>query len=114
MGSAVRDGSALHLRLRSCLLPKLKLRCPRLRRSTCGDVDDSLGEGLRCFLWQVMSDAARDVSMLIPPGEHLRVRGRIWVRRTVGVAFHCDGRHGYDRALGKSLFKLSVFRFAFS
>ena len=86
--------------------------CPRLRRSTRGNVHDSLGEGLRRLLRQVVSDAARDVPVLVSPGEFLGVRRGVRVRRTVGVAFHRNGRDADDRALGKPLFEVGVLRLA--
>src|ERR1700722_14456551 len=86
--------------------------CPRLRRSTRGDVHDSLGEGLWRLLRHVVPDASGDGPVLVWPGEFLRVRRGLWVRRTVGVAFHRNRRDADDRALGEPLFEVVVFRLA--
>src|SRR5262245_47083845 len=85
-----------------------------LGRSACRDVHDSLGEGLRRFLREIVADAPGDVPMLVWSGKHLRVRSRVRVRRAVGVAFHRDGRHRDDRTLGKLLLELGVFFLALS
>src|SRR5262245_27346483 len=52
--------------------------------------------------------------MLVSSGEHLRVRGRIWMVPTVGVALPPDAPHSDDRALCKSFFEVGIFRLAFS
>jgi hypothetical protein len=95
------------------MLPRVCER-PRLRRSTYGNVHDSLGKGLRRFLWEVVPDASRDLPVLVFPREFLCVRRGIRVRRTVGVAFHRNGRDGDDRALREPVFQIIVFRLALS
>jgi hypothetical protein len=69
-------------------------------RSKPVDVDDGLREGLRGLLRQVVADAALDQPVFIAPGELLRVGTGVRVRRTVGIAFHGDGRHTDGRGQG--------------
>src|SRR3954451_11427418 len=54
-------------------------------------VDDGLGKGLRCFLRQVVADAAGNQAIVVAARELLGVGAWIGMRRAVGVAFHRDG-----------------------
>src|SRR4029077_8543294 len=97
----------------SCTLPHVDERiCARLRRSSCGSVDERLREGLRRLLRQVVPDASGDVPVLVWPGKFVRVRLRVRMGRTVGVAFHRNGRGADAGVLGQPLFEVSVFRLA--
>ena len=58
--------------------------------------------------------ASGDGAVLVFPREFLCVRRGVRVRRTVGVAFHRNGRDGDDRALRESFFQVVVFRLALS
>lgn len=64
-------------------------------------------------LGEIVPNSSGNGSVLIFGQEHFCVTRRIWVRCAVGVAFHGDGRHGDDEALGELLFQIVVFRFAF-
>ena len=76
-----------------------------------GDIDDGLGEGLGCFLRQVVPDAARNDTMLVAAREFRRVDAGVRVRRAIGVAFERDGGHGNHRSGGESLFQIVILRF---
>src|SRR4029453_5565610 len=54
------------------------------------DVDDGLRECLRSFLRQVVSDAARDVPVLVSAREFLGVGAGLRVWGAIGVTFHRD------------------------
>ena len=77
------------------------------------DVNDSLGKCLRRFLRQVMPDAAVKIPVRILAREFLGVSARIRMWSPIGVPFESDGRHGYKRAFGKSLFQFVIFLLAF-
>src|SRR5262245_53429436 len=77
--------------------------CPRLRPSACGDVHNSLGEGLRRFLRQVVSYAARNGPMLVLARKLLGVRTRIRAWCAIGIALKSDGGHRDDREFGEPL-----------
>jgi hypothetical protein len=78
------------------------------------DVDHRLHEGLRGFLWQVMTDATGEDPVRILSGELLRTSTGVRMRRTVGIAFEGDRRHGDDRTSGQLPLDLSVPGLAFS
>ena len=89
-----------------------------VRRSLCrsrfGDVDDSLSEGLRCFLRQVVPNATLDEPVLVPAREFVRVRAGFQVRCAIGITFERNSRDGDDGALRERLFKLGIFRLTLS
>src|SRR4029077_8202674 len=76
------------------------------------DVDDRLGECLRRFLWQVVSDAALDQPVLILAGEFLRIRRGLRMGCAVRIAFEGDRGDSDDRKRGKPRFELVVFPLA--
>src|SRR5262249_26728875 len=78
------------------------------------DVDDSLGKGVRCFLRQIVPDAALDRSVSVFAGEFLGIGARVRVRRAVGVTLKGNGGYGDDRACGKALLQIVKLRLAFS
>ena len=78
------------------------------------DVDDSVGKGVRGFLRQIVPDATLDKPVRIFGREFLGISTRIRVRRTVGIAFECNGGHADDRSFGKLLFQIVVFRLPLS
>ena len=84
------------------------------RRSETVDVDDRLGESLRGFLRQVVTDAAADDPVRILARKLLAVGVGVRVWRTIGITFKRDGGYGDDRAFGKPTFQVIVFCFAFS
>src|ERR1700679_658471 len=55
------------------------------------DVNHGLREGLRSFLWQIVTDAACEEAVIVFAGEPFSIRRRGRMRGTVGVAFHGDG-----------------------
>src|SRR6266566_1273902 len=78
------------------------------------DIDDSLGEGLRCFLRQIVPDTARDDPMLIFAREFAGIDTGVRVWCPISIAFQRHGGHGDGRSLGESLFQLVIFRLAIS
>ena len=83
-------------------------------RSKTIDVDDSLGEGARGFLRQIVPHATLDDPVGILAREFLRIGSRIGVWCAVGIAFQGDGRHGDDRTFGQRLFQIVILRFTLS
>ena len=72
------------------------------------------GKGLRRFLRQIVPDAARDQPVRIFAREFLGIGTRVRMRRAIGIAFEGDGGHRDDRAFGKPLVQIVIFRLAFS
>ena len=66
------------------------------------NVEDGLGEGLGCFLGQVMPDPAGDDPVGVVYRELLRVGARLRIRLAVGVALEGDRRHGNRGARRRS------------
>src|ERR1700681_3232796 len=83
-------------------------------RSITVNVDYSLGEGLRGFLRQIVTDAALDDPVRVVAREFLGIGTGVRMWCTIGITFKGNGRHGDDRAFGKPLFKIVIFRLAFS
>src|SRR6476661_5909422 len=63
------------------------------------DVDDGLGERLRRLLRKVVTDATRDVSVLVLAREFPSVGAGLGMGGAVGVALHGDRGHPDDRGL---------------
>jgi hypothetical protein len=89
----------------------------RVRRVTsirlkARDIDNGIGKCLRRFLWQIMSDAAANVPMVILAGKLLRVGCRLGMRSAVGVALHGDGRNSNGRRRRQTRLEFVVLRFA--
>src|SRR6266567_1604461 len=85
-----------------------------LSRSPGVDFHDSVGEGLRCFLWQVMPDTARDGPVRICAGEFVGIRTGVRVWCAIGIALE---RHGWDRdhwTRGKLVLQIVILRVAVS
>src|SRR4051812_2309796 len=80
--------------------------------SQLADIEHCLGEGLRRFLRQVVSDAARDQPMLVSARELLGVDAGVRVRGAVRIAFHRDRRNRDRWKGGERLFKVVEFPFA--
>src|SRR5262245_17361527 len=78
------------------------------------DLDDGLGEGLGCFLRQVVPDTAPDSLVRIFARELLGIGAAVRVWCTVGITFKGNGGHGDDRTFGKPPLELVVLRLAFS
>src|SRR3979490_2157270 len=83
-------------------------------RSAFGDFDDCFGKSLRGFLGQIVPDAALDEPVRIFAREFLGIGTGIRVWCTIGIAFKGNGGPGNDRAFGKPLFQIVIFRLAFS
>jgi hypothetical protein len=79
-------------------------------RSGLGHIGDSLGEGLRRFLRQVVSDPAGQRPVLVGAGEFLSVCCGFGMRRAVGVAFQGDGRNADHRCVRQPLLEIVVPR----
>src|SRR5271166_6328219 len=73
-----------------------------------GDIEDSLGEGLRRFLRQVVPDATRDEPVHVFACELVRIGAGFRMWRAVGIAFQSNRGHFYDRAFGKPLLEIIV------
>src|SRR5215469_16554850 len=86
----------------------------RKTRSSTGDVDDRVSEGLRGFLRKVVADTAFDEPVLVFAGEILGVSAGVRVRRPVGITFKGDCRHVDERGCGQSLLQAVEFRLALS
>src|SRR5215207_4048393 len=78
------------------------------------DFDDSFGKGLRGFLRQIVPNTARDDPVPIFAREFLGIGPGVRVGCTIGIAFEGNGGHTNERAFGKPLFQIVIFRFAFS
>jgi hypothetical protein len=78
------------------------------------DFDDSLSKSLRSFLRQIVPDAALDDPVRIFAREFPGIGTGIRVRRTIRITFKGNGGHGDDRACGKPLFQIVIFRLAFN
>ena len=61
-----------------------------------------------------MTDAAFDEPVRIFAREFLGIRTGVRVRRTIGITFKRNSRHGDDRKCGKPLFQIIVLRLTFS
>lgn len=72
-----------------------------------------MGKGLWGFLRRVVPDTTGEEPVLIFARELLCIRRRVWMWRTIGIAFNGDGRHGDDRTLRKPLFQIVILRLAF-
>jgi hypothetical protein len=72
------------------------------------DINDRLRKLMRSFLRQIVPDAAGDVSVGIPAGELLPIKGWLRMRRTVGVTLKSDRGYRDDRALAQSIFKIVI------
>src|SRR5271166_5225329 len=77
--------------------------------SEFGDVDDSLCKGLRCFLRQVVPDAARDESVHVLAGEFGGIGAGLRMRRAVRVAFQRNRWHCDDWGFGKPRLEIVIF-----
>ena len=77
------------------------------------DVDDGLGKLLRRFLREIVADAAFDDPVRIDAREFLGVGAGIRMWCAIGITLKGNGGHGDDRAFGKPLFQIVVFRLAF-
>src|SRR5436190_14432186 len=78
------------------------------------DIDDSLGEGLRCFLRQIVPDTARDDPMLIFAREFPGVGTGVRVWCPISIAFQRNRGHADGRSCSEPLFQLIIFRLAIS
>src|SRR6185295_3716255 len=58
------------------------------------------------------SDASVDRPVRILAGEFLRIRTGIRMRRAIGIAFHGNCRHGYDRTCSELLLQIVISRLA--
>ena len=96
----------------ACSKPPAQTRL--IATSTFGNVDDSFGEGLWGFLRQIVPDPALDEPVLILAREFLGVRAGLRMWCAVGITFQRNGGHGDDRARGKPLFQIVIFRLALS
>src|ERR1700686_2712017 len=76
------------------------------------DIDHRLRECLRCFLRQIVSDAALDQAVLILTREFFRVRRGLRMWRAVRVTFEGDRRDADGRKLRKASFEVVVFPLA--
>src|SRR5271168_1374729 len=85
-----------------------------MRLSITVNVDDSLGEGLRSFLRQIVPDATLYDPVRVFAREFTGIGTAVRVRCTVGITFKGDGRHGDDRACGKPFFEVVIFWLAFN
>jgi hypothetical protein len=65
-------------------------------------------------LSQIVPAAALDDPVRIFAREFLRVRARFRMRRSISITFEGNCGYGDDRTCGKPLFKIIVFRLAFS
>src|SRR4051794_15920783 len=77
-------------------------------QSESSGLDNRIDKGLGRFLRQIMASALDEVVRILArkfPG----IGTGIQVRRTVGIAFKRNGRHGDDRACGEPLFQLIIF-----
>ena len=79
-----------------------------MQTSKAIDFNDSIGKGLRRFLWQIVPDTAGDEPMRILARELLGVGSGVWVWRAIGVAFESDCRDRNDGGLGEPLFQTVV------
>ena len=61
-----------------------------------------------------MPDASGNIPVQIFAGEFLGIGTGVSMWRPIGITFKGNGRHGDNRAFGKSLFQIVIFRFAFS
>src|SRR5690606_8120986 len=76
------------------------------------EIEDGICECLRCFLWEVMTDAALDRPVLILAGEFPCVRGAFGMWCAVCVAFEGNGWNRDGRTRRELRFKGVVPRFA--
>src|SRR5262245_182916 len=60
------------------------------------------------FLWQVVTDATSQNAMAVLAGELRRIRTGIRVRRSVGIPFERNARHGDRRARRELAFQIVV------
>lgn len=81
-------------------------------RSQMIRINHCLRERCRCFLRQVVADAAIDLAELVFAGEAFGVVLGQRVRRAVGVALQGDGRYTNGRRLGEFLLQRRVVGFA--
>jgi hypothetical protein len=70
-----------------------------------------LGEGLRCFLGQVVTDPL-EIPVRIIARELFGVRVRRRVGCSIGITFEGNGGHADDRGFEKFVFQIVVFRLA--
>jgi hypothetical protein len=77
------------------------------------DVEDSLSEVPRCFLWQIVADTARDCPVRIFPGELVSIGCGIRVRCAIGVTFKGYRGDGNDGKRCQSLFQIVILGLAF-
>ena len=84
------------------------------RHSITVHIDNRLGEGLRSFLRQVVPDASGNGPVRIFARELVCIgAGVVRMRCPIGIAFKGYGWDGDDRACGKPLLQIIIFRLAF-
>src|SRR5262249_50363537 len=83
-----------------------------LIRSEPIDVDARLRKGLRRFLREIVSNAARDLPVLVLARELVGICARIQMGRTIGITFHRDGGHGDHGSRGQPPHDISVLGLA--
>src|SRR6185369_8065276 len=109
IGAAIEAASMAAAKSRwDFMTSSLKRGRRELSRSEAIDIDDRLRECLRRFLRQIVPDTARDGPMRILARELLGIGAWVQVRRAIGIAFHRNGGHGNDQALGQLLFEIVV------
>ena len=81
-------------------------------RSKVIDIDYRFSKRVRCFLREVVPDAALEEPVRVLAGELLAVRSRIRMWRTIGITFKCDGGHSDDRTRRELLFQIVVLQLA--
>src|SRR6185369_17772297 len=112
----VRQPSDIATRLRTHPLPQVVLTVSNNNfglYSKAVHVDHRFGEGLRCFLWQIVSDATSDEPVFVFAREFLRIYGRVWMRCAIGITFKCNRWRRNHRSLSKPPFKIIVLSLSF-